>query len=112
MSSLLPLIQNETIKVLRKNRFYVILLILIIIIPVFTYAQMKTVENNREKFNQDWRLELQQRITDIRTRSEATGFRRSGRSTGASCCSSFNIILIMISIRATRMGLPLRVPFG
>ncbi|RJG24570.1 ABC transporter permease [Paenibacillus thiaminolyticus] len=65
MSSLLPLIQNETIKVLRKNRFYVILLILIIIIPVFTYAQMKTVENNREKFNQDWRLELQQRITDI-----------------------------------------------
>lgn len=65
MSSLLPLIQNETIKVLRKNRFYVILLILIIIIPVFTYAQMKTVENNREKFKQDWRLELQQRITDI-----------------------------------------------
>ncbi|BFH13460.1 ABC transporter permease [Paenibacillus melissococcoides] len=65
MSSLLPLIQNEMIKVLRKNRFYVILLILIIIIPVFTYAQMKTVENNREKFQQDWRLELQQRITDI-----------------------------------------------
>lgn len=65
MSSLLPLIQNETIKVLRKNRFYVILLILIIIIPVFTYAQMKIAENNREKFKQDWRLELQQRITDI-----------------------------------------------
>ncbi|MBG9796144.1 ABC transporter permease [Paenibacillus dendritiformis] len=65
MSSLLPLIQNETIKVLRKKRFYVILLILIIIIPVFTYAQMKIAENNREKFQQDWRLELQQRITDI-----------------------------------------------
>ncbi|PZM65419.1 ABC transporter permease [Paenibacillus dendritiformis] len=65
MSSLLPLIQNETIKVLRKNRFYVILLILIIIIPVFTYAQMKIADNNREKFKQDWRLELQQRITDI-----------------------------------------------
>ncbi|GAC44117.1 ABC transporter permease [Paenibacillus popilliae] len=65
MSSLLPLIQNETIKVLRKNRFYIILLILIIMIPVFTYAQMKIVDNNREKFKQDWRLELQQRITDI-----------------------------------------------
>ncbi|MDU5140655.1 MAG: ABC transporter permease [Paenibacillus dendritiformis] len=65
MSSLLPLVQNETIKVLRKNRFYVILLILLIIIPVFTYAQMKIAENNREKFQQDWRLELQQRITDI-----------------------------------------------
>jgi len=65
LSSLLPLVQNETIKVLRKNRFYVILLILLIIIPVFTYAQMKIAENNREKFQQDWRLELQQRITDI-----------------------------------------------
>jgi ABC-2 type transport system permease protein len=34
-------------------------------IPVFTYAQMKLVDNHREKFKQDWRLELQQRITDI-----------------------------------------------
>ncbi|MCE5169465.1 ABC transporter permease [Paenibacillus profundus] len=65
MSSLLPLIQNETIKVLKKKRFYVVLLILIVLIPVFTYAQMKIAQNNREKFNQDWRLELQQRITDI-----------------------------------------------
>ncbi|UHA73034.1 ABC transporter permease [Paenibacillus sp. 481] len=64
MSSLLPLVQNETIKVLKKQRFHIVVLILLIMIPVFTYAQMKTAQNNREKFNQDWRLELQQQITD------------------------------------------------
>ena len=31
---------------------------------MFTYAQMKSAERSREKFNSDWRLELQQRITD------------------------------------------------
>ncbi|EJW18228.1 ABC transporter permease [Paenibacillus alvei] len=65
MSSLLPLIQNETLKVLKKKRFYVIMLILIVLIPVFTYAQMKMAESSRAKFKEDWRLELQQRITDI-----------------------------------------------
>ncbi|TVX92963.1 ABC transporter permease [Paenibacillus agilis] len=62
---MLALIQNETIKVLKKRRFYVVLLILLILIPVFTYAQMKVAQNSLEKFDQDWRRELTQQITDL-----------------------------------------------
>lgn len=61
---MLALIHNETLKVLKKKRFYVILLILIILIPVFTYAQMKSVQNSRDKFDQDWRREITQQIAD------------------------------------------------
>ncbi|WP_054958571.1 ABC transporter permease [Paenibacillus dakarensis] len=64
MTSILPLIKNETIKVMKKKRFYVILLVLLVLVPMFTYAQMKAAERSQGKFNGDWRLELQQRITD------------------------------------------------
>ncbi|WP_422660891.1 ABC transporter permease [Paenibacillus sp. EC2-1] len=64
MSSILPLIKNETIKIVKKKRFYVILLVLLVLVPMFTYAQMKSAERSQGKFNGDWRLELQQRITD------------------------------------------------
>jgi ABC-2 type transport system permease protein len=63
LSNLLPLIENETLKVWKKKRFYVIVLILLVLIPIFTYAQLKIAANNQDKF-QDWRSELQQRITD------------------------------------------------
>lgn len=64
LSSLLPLIRNECIKIIKKKRFYVILLILIVLVPMFTYAQMRSAERSREKFNSDWRLEIQQQIID------------------------------------------------
>lgn len=64
MNNLLPLIRNECIKILKKKRFYVILLILAVLIPMFTYAQMRIAERSRDKFNSDWRLEIQQQITD------------------------------------------------
>ncbi|WP_410514894.1 ABC transporter permease [Paenibacillus sp. BR2-3] len=64
MNNLLPLIRNECIKILKKKRFYVILLILAVLIPMFTYAQMRIAERSRDKFNSDWRLEVQQQITD------------------------------------------------
>ncbi|MWC28091.1 ABC transporter permease [Paenibacillus sp. MMS18-CY102] len=63
MSNLLPLVRNETMKVWKKKRFLVVVLILLVLIPVFTYAQMKMAVNNREKF-EDWRFQLQQKITD------------------------------------------------
>ncbi|RXZ80188.1 ABC transporter permease [Paenibacillaceae bacterium] len=63
MSSLLPLIQNETIKIWKKKRFLVVLLILSVIIPIFTYAQLTIANNNADKFS-DWRTQLQQQITD------------------------------------------------
>lgn len=51
-------------KIIKRKRFYVILLILLVLVPMFTYAQMRSAERNREKFSSDWRLELQQQITD------------------------------------------------
>jgi len=65
LTSLYPLVRNETLKIMKKKRFLVVVLILAVLIPVFTYAQMKVAQNNIEKFGQDWRRELQQRITDI-----------------------------------------------
>ncbi|MBE9914876.1 ABC transporter permease [Paenibacillus donghaensis] len=64
MISVLPLIKNETIKIVKKKRFYVILLILAVLVPMFVYAQMRSAERTREKFAGDWRLEVQQQITD------------------------------------------------
>ncbi|MGN7357264.1 ABC transporter permease [Paenibacillus sp. SAF-054] len=64
MTSLLPLIKNETVKIIKKKRFYVILLILLVLVPIFTYAQMRSAERTKEKFHGDWRLEVQQQITD------------------------------------------------
>lgn len=64
MSSLYPLVKNETLKIMKKKRFLVIVLILTVLIPVFTYAQLKVVQNSAKHFKLDWRLELQQQITD------------------------------------------------
>lgn len=64
MSNILPLIQNECIKIIKKKRFYVVLLILLVLVPIFTYAQMRSSELSRDKFNGDWKLETQQQITD------------------------------------------------
>lgn len=64
MNNILPLVKNETIKIVKRKRFYVILLVLLVLVPMFTYAQMKSAERSKGKFNGDWRLELQQRITD------------------------------------------------
>ncbi|KAA9006309.1 ABC transporter permease [Paenibacillus spiritus] len=63
MNKLLPLIRNECLKIIKKKRFYVILLILAVLVPMFTYAQMRAAERSRDKFT-DWRIEVQQRITD------------------------------------------------
>lgn len=64
MINLLPLIRNECLKIIKKKRFYVILLILIVLVPLFTYAQMRIAQRGQDKFNSDWRLEVQQQITD------------------------------------------------
>jgi ABC-2 type transport system permease protein len=63
--SLYPLIQNETIKMLKKRRFIVIILIIAILIPVFTYAQMRIAESARKQFGTtDWHITTQNQITE------------------------------------------------
>lgn len=47
-----------------KKRFFVIVLILLILIPIFTYAQQKMVKNNEVHFA-DWRNQTLQQIADI-----------------------------------------------
>jgi ABC-2 type transport system permease protein len=67
--SLYPLIQNETIKMLKKRRFLVILLIIAFLIPVFTYAQLKIAESSRKQFGTvDWHVTTQQQISDYTNR--------------------------------------------
>ncbi|EXX86492.1 ABC transporter permease [Paenibacillus darwinianus] len=61
MRNLLPLIENETLKIWKKKRFYVVALILLALIPIFTYAQLKMSESSGDK---DWRSRLLQQITD------------------------------------------------
>lgn len=94
MTNLLPLIRNECLKIIKKKRFYVILLILLVLVPMFTYAQMRIAERSRDKFNSDWRLEVQQQITDNQNSSAATGFRKNGSRTGGFLSSSCSIIWI------------------
>jgi ABC-2 type transport system permease protein len=63
--SLYPLIQNETIKMLKKRRFLVIILIIALLIPVFTYAQLKIAESTRKQFGAvDWHVTTQQKISE------------------------------------------------
>lgn len=64
LNNLLLLVKNETIKMIKKKRFYVVLLVLLVLVPMFTYAQMREASAKREKFGADWRREVQQAITD------------------------------------------------
>jgi ABC-2 type transport system permease protein len=67
--SLYPLVRNEALKILKKKRFLVIILILAVLIPIFTYAQLKIAQNQREQFGtEDWRVVLQQQIYDYTNR--------------------------------------------
>jgi ABC-2 type transport system permease protein len=64
-----PLVQNECMKIVKKQRFLVILLILAALIPMFTYAQLRVAQNNIKQFGtQDWRAVTQQQIIDYQNR--------------------------------------------
>lgn len=66
---MLDLVQNETIKLLRRRRFLVILLILAVLIPIFTYAQYRAVQTAQERMGtSDWRALLTQQIVDTQNR--------------------------------------------
>ena len=69
MTSLYPLVKNETIKILKKKRFHVIVLVLLILIPIFTYAQLQTAKERAKQFGtSDWRVTTQQQIYDMTNR--------------------------------------------
>lgn len=66
---MIGLVYNEMLKMVRKKRIYVICLILIVLIPIFTYAQYTSVQNAIKQLGtSDWRTVLQQRIIDQQNR--------------------------------------------
>jgi ABC-2 type transport system permease protein len=59
------LVSNEIIKMLRKRRFQVVLVILIVLMAVFSYAEHQAVlVITRQLGTTDWHVRLQQQITD------------------------------------------------
>lgn len=63
------LVQNEMMKMLAKKRLIIIGIIVGILVLMFTYAQYKQVEEQREKLGtDDWRAALQQQIIDTQNR--------------------------------------------
>src|SRR5947199_10502399 len=59
---LIPLVQNETLKILRRKRFAVVAAILFAIIALVTYSQYRRL---REQRNRNWRAEIQQRVASF-----------------------------------------------
>lgn len=66
---MVKLIQNEMMKLLAKKRLLVIAVIIGVLVVLFTYAQYKTTQTQREKLGtSDWRTILQQQIIDTQNR--------------------------------------------
>jgi ABC-2 type transport system permease protein len=66
---LTKLIENEMMKLVAKKRLLVIALIIGVLVILFTYAQYKTVQTEREKLGtSDWHTILQQQIIDTQNR--------------------------------------------
>ncbi|MGZ4107180.1 MAG: ABC transporter permease, partial [Tumebacillaceae bacterium] len=73
MGNLWNLVQNETLKVLRKKRFLVVLGILLVLIPLMAYGQYTTQARLQAKVGvQDWRAQLQQQITETEHRMQSS----------------------------------------
>lgn len=68
------LVRNETLKILRRRRFTVVVAILAAILSLISYAQYRRLSETR---NRNWRAELQQRVAGLQN-----ALRRSGRNEG------------------------------
>jgi ABC-2 type transport system permease protein len=65
----LGLVYNEAEKIYRKKRVLVIALILLVLIPIFVYAQYRQVETTIKRLGtSDWKVALQQQIVDTQNR--------------------------------------------
>jgi ABC-2 type transport system permease protein len=61
---LIPLIQNETLKLLRRRRFAIVAAILLVILTIVSFAQYKQMR----RANPNWRAELQERVARMENR--------------------------------------------
>lgn len=56
---MIPLVENETLKLLRRRRFAIVVGILIVILSLVSYSQYRQM---RESRNRNWRADLQERV--------------------------------------------------
>lgn len=78
---MLPLIENETLKLLRRRRFTVVVAILFAILAIVTYSQYQRLVNQR---NRNWRADVQERVARyenaLRRNRENATWQRSMRA--------------------------------
>jgi ABC-2 type transport system permease protein len=69
LSNMYHLVMNEIIKLMRKKRLLVVFLILLVLIPIFTYAQLRvTAQTQKQLGTTDWKVALRQQINDTTNR--------------------------------------------
>jgi ABC-2 type transport system permease protein len=56
---MLSLIRNETLKILRRKRFTIVMVIMAAILVLVTYSQYRLLKNQHDR---NWRAEIQQRV--------------------------------------------------
>jgi len=62
---IIPLLQNETLKLLRRRRFAIVVGIMLVILTLVSYSQYRQLRQQR---NTNWRAELQERIARYENR--------------------------------------------
>jgi ABC-2 type transport system permease protein len=62
---LIPLLRNETLKLIRRKRFAIVVAILFVILVLVSYSQYRQL---REMRNANWRADLQERIARTENR--------------------------------------------
>jgi ABC-2 type transport system permease protein len=67
----LALVENETVKLVRRRRPHLVLAVLVIFLGVSTWAQLRQQESSRRGAGSpDWRARVEQRIRDVERRAE------------------------------------------
>src|SRR5258708_21730897 len=74
---IVPLVQNETLKILRRKRFAVVAAILFAIISLVTYSQYRRL---REQRNRNWRAEIQQQVASFQNTLRRGPINSNGRA--------------------------------
>lgn len=62
---MLALIRNETLKLLRRRRFAIVVAIMLVILAMISYSQYRELKESR---NANWRAELQERVARYENR--------------------------------------------
>jgi ABC-2 type transport system permease protein len=67
---LISLIRNETLKLIRRKRFAVVMGILFAIVSIVTYSQHRLLQQQQRR---EWRVQLQQRVANMQNQLRRVG---------------------------------------